>query len=49
MNAAKSLLIESGGSVKNVALKLGFPDAYTFSRQFSKIVGLPPSEYKKMY
>lgn len=49
INAAKSMLIESGQSVKDIALKLGFTDAFTFSRQFSKSVGMPPSQYKKLY
>lgn len=49
INAAKSMLLERGESVKQTALALGFADTFTFSRQFAKIVGMPPSQYKKIY
>jgi AraC family transcriptional regulator, arabinose operon regulatory protein len=46
LNTAKAKLMETGGSVKEIALSLGYPDAFTFSRQFKKVVGVSPSEFK---
>ena len=43
MNRAAELLIDDGLLVKDVADKLGFPDAFTFSRAFKRIHGVPPS------
>ena len=43
MNRAAELLIDDGLMVKEVADKLGFPDAFTFSRAFKRIHGVPPS------
>jgi AraC family transcriptional regulator, arabinose operon regulatory protein len=37
-----------GKSIKEVASKLNFADAYTFSRQFKKVCGIPPSLFVKM-
>ena len=37
-----------GISVKEVAYNLGFCDEYHFSKQFTKIVGISPSKYKKL-
>jgi AraC-like DNA-binding protein len=34
-------------SLKEISAKLGFTDPYYFSRLFSKIMGIPPSRYKK--
>jgi AraC-like DNA-binding protein len=33
--------------IKEVALELGFTDQYYFSRLFSKVMGLPPNEYRE--
>jgi AraC-like DNA-binding protein len=43
MNRAAEMLIDDGLLVKEVADQLGFPDAFTFSRAFKRIHGLPPS------
>jgi AraC-like DNA-binding protein len=43
MNRAAALLLDDGLMVKEVADRLGFPDAFTFSRAFKRIHGLPPS------
>ncbi len=43
MNRAAELLLDEGLMVKEVADRLGFPDAFTFSRAFKRIHGLPPS------
>lgn len=44
---SQELLLE-GNSVKETAANLNYPDAYTFSRQFKKVTGLPPSTFIKM-
>jgi len=49
MNAAQSMLADGHRCVSEVALALGFPDAFTFSRQFRKVVGIPPSQFQKLY
>ncbi|HSC55499.1 MAG TPA: AraC family transcriptional regulator [Phnomibacter sp.] len=33
--------------VKEIALQLGFSDQYYFSRMFSKVMGMPPNEYRE--
>ena len=43
MDYARFLLEESGLSVKQAALTLGYPDPYSFSKQFKKAMGYPPS------
>ena len=49
INAAKSLLIENNFCIKEIALELGFSDTFTFSKQFKKVVGLSPSEFRSMF
>lgn len=49
MDYAKTCLIEKNRSIKEISLELGFPDAYTFSKQFRNIVGLSPSEFRRNY
>lgn len=49
MDYAKTCLIERDKSIKEIALGLGFPDAYTFSKQFRNVVGMSPSEFRKNY
>ena len=44
---AREFLLE-GSNVKEAAAKLGYPDAYSFSRQFKKVTGISPSEYIKL-
>jgi len=43
--------ILSGGehSIKDIALQLGYVDAFTFSKQFKKVTGRTPSEFKELY
>jgi AraC-like DNA-binding protein len=40
-------LLESSVTVKEVALLLGYPDPYSFSKQFKHVIGYPPSEVRK--
>ncbi|MGK0185123.1 MAG: AraC-like DNA-binding protein [Verrucomicrobiales bacterium] len=44
---ACELLVNGDDSVTEIALKVGFYDHSVFSRQFSKIVGISPSLYRK--
>jgi AraC-like DNA-binding protein len=43
---ARFLLAESGQSVKQVALSVGYPDPYSFSKQFKQMMGCPPAQLK---
>lgn len=47
INAAKTLLRSTGLSIKRIAHETGFNDIYYFSRQFKKITGQPPSQFRK--
>lgn len=49
MDLAKTFLITNSKSIKEIALELGFTDAYAFSKQFSKNVGISPSQFRKIY
>lgn len=44
---AAGLLTEESLTVVEIAMQLGYPDAYCFSRQFKKVFGTSPSEYRK--
>jgi AraC-like DNA-binding protein len=44
MNRAAELLMNEGLLVKETAVRLGFPDAFQFSRSFKKTYGVPPSQ-----
>jgi AraC-like DNA-binding protein len=40
---AHRLLTDEGLSVKETAARVGFDDAFYFSRVFKKVMGIPPS------
>lgn len=40
-------LIFSNMTVQEIAMRLGVEDQYYFSRMFSKLMGIPPTEYRK--
>lgn len=44
---AAMLLEDQGKTVKEVAHELGYPDAYTFSKQFKMVKGVSPSKARK--
>lgn len=46
---AKRLLSDSKMSVSDVAYEVGYSDLKHFSKQFKKITGLNPSQYRKLY
>ncbi|MEO5715610.1 MAG: AraC family transcriptional regulator, partial [Luteolibacter sp.] len=48
MNHAAGRLREPGVMVKQVAEETGFADPFHFSRVFTAVFGLPPSEFRKL-
>lgn len=49
LQKARHLLVETNMSISEVARNSGYQEARYFSKQFSKQVGLKPSEYRKLY
>lgn len=49
MDAAKELLRDSSKAVYEVAEAVGYKDSKFFSQQFTKTVGIKPTEYRKIY
>ncbi len=47
IDRARSLILQEGLSNKQIAAALGYPDPFTFSRQFRKYVGLTPRAFRK--
>lgn len=46
LTRAKELLLETRLSVKEIAVRLGFSDADSFSRLFARHAGVPPRNYR---
>ncbi|WFR63750.1 ABC transporter substrate-binding protein [Paenibacillus amylolyticus] len=44
---AQEMLLATGDLSKNIAKKVGFDDAQYFNRQFKRIVGRPPKQFKQ--
>jgi AraC-like DNA-binding protein len=44
LEKAKELLIQTNYPIYEIAFKVGYSDANYFSRSFSKIYGIPPSQ-----
>lgn len=49
IHMAQKMLADNDLSIKEIALELGYTDAYAFSKQFKKLMGISPSEFKKIY
>lgn len=49
INLAKTLLLTSDLSIESIAYKLGYIDPHTFSKQFKKLTGISPLQFKKMH
>ncbi|WP_106831833.1 AraC family transcriptional regulator [Parabacteroides pacaensis] len=49
LQTARTLLINSSKSIKEIAFYLNYEDALYFSTLFKKHVGCSPSEFRKMY
>jgi AraC-like DNA-binding protein len=47
MDHASRLLLEGDGTVKSVAMALGFKDAFHFSRVFKSVHHVPPSRFRQ--
>ena len=47
MKKATELLLESTESVSSIALRVGYSDAFTFSKAFKRFKEVAPSEYRK--
>jgi AraC family transcriptional regulator, arabinose operon regulatory protein len=45
---ARSMLANRSLSVIDIARRLGYPDAFGFSRQFRTVVGVSPSKFRRM-
>ncbi len=46
INIACALLKQKGYSIKEISAKLGYPDPYSFSKQFKQITGKAPSKFR---
>ncbi|WP_163195159.1 response regulator [Clostridium thermarum] len=49
INKAKDLLTETDYSISEISEEVGYMDLKHFSKLFKKMVGLNPSEYRKIY
>lgn len=47
MSKAAEMLETSHYSITEIALSLGYPDLYSFTRAFRRYFSMPPSEYRK--
>jgi len=47
VQAAKSQLLYTQDTVEKIANKFGYPDPFTFSKQFRKVVGQSPSTWRQ--
>ena len=45
---AKTLLLESGLNVSQIAVQAGYSSIHVFSRSFKKVVSVSPAQYAKM-
>lgn len=49
IKAAKQQLSDSRKSILDISLEVGYSDLKHFTKQFKKVTGLTPSEYRKLY
>lgn len=49
INVARSMLINKNCSINNIAAALGYPDSFSFSRQFKSYTHMSPSTFKKTF
>jgi two-component system response regulator YesN len=49
LDVAKDLLKTTGLSMAEIAGAVGYLDTKYFSKLFTKVVGIKPSEYRKLY
>ena len=48
LEKAKELLVNTNHSINEIAFKVGYTDANYFSRSFSKIYGIAPSQCRQL-
>ncbi|WP_019637673.1 helix-turn-helix domain-containing protein [Paenibacillus fonticola] len=48
MAKAEQLLVETGETVQNIALQVGYANSITFGRTFKREVGVTPGDYRKL-
>ena len=46
MRQAKKLLLDSQLSVKEIAVRVGYPDPFHFSKSFKNVFGVSPAQYR---
>lgn len=49
IEAAKYLLCDTNDNINEIAYQLGFNDSHNFMKNFKKLVGLTPTEYRNAY
>ena len=49
MEKACKLLTSTDDSIADIAQKVGYPDPFSFSKMFSKTIGVSPSSYRDKY
>jgi AraC-like DNA-binding protein len=49
MQEACRLLVETSKDIKEIAAAVGFDDPLYFSRRFTKLIGVPATEYRKQF
>ncbi len=47
MQKAKKLLLDSQLSIKEIAVRVGYPDPFHFSKSFKNAVGMSPAQYRE--
>ena len=47
MRQAKKLLMDTRLTVREVAVRVGYPDPFHFSRIFRNAVGISPAQYRE--
>lgn len=47
MDVARAMLMQQRSSVKQIAYALGYPDPFSFSRQFKQVVGVSPKYFTR--
>lgn len=49
IHLAQKLLSRDDSSIKEIATILGYPDNFAFSKQFKKVTGRTPSDFRRMF
>ena len=47
MSRARKLLADSGLTVREIAVRVGYPDPFHFSRSFKNAVGVSPAQFRE--